>query len=113
MHGSLPPRQAPLKLSLAALGPARNRCTLYETPAWVSTWLTSTSCLPLSTACTPRKNSKAPVSDWRLCNESFTVTEGAFGQKVNSEAEQRFSLHWAAQTMVTNKLILLVEDNPD
>ena len=75
-----------------------------------------TNCLACSSACTARRNSRAPASAWPVCAASSPGTAAGPGRRERSTKALHFSFHcrthYKEVEMENPKRILLVEDDP-
>src|SRR5258706_5748421 len=123
------PRTARRRVSkLGCCATANLRASSCATTAPDSTWRTTTSYSVRFSACIRRRGFQVPGSGLQRCNASFSDTEGVSGRTPRSAKARFFSslcpaIHPQRITQhrptlerkpsMDEKLILLVEDNPD
>src|SRR5690349_4463331 len=115
MPGSTHPAILKLASSLACAGTMDARCISCATMELVSMLAMPAACLALSSACIPQANFPAPASGWRRCSASFAATAAKSGRKLKWRRARFFISPCNAPRIGgrMNKVILLVEDNPD
>src|SRR5215831_16842624 len=97
-----------------------DRCTAYTITVLASIWPMPTNCSGRFSVCTPQASSKALASVWQPSSASSIATAGVSGRKVQWARVQGSTLlckapgsGLACEDIMSEKIILLVEDNPD